>query len=122
MALNPSPCSPMVLVRPFFKKLFKAYGIHTFSAPSYAQCRGPRTEAFKLTFGHGIGSPEGIDVRNSKYLVLLGSHLGENMHNTAVQDFSEAMAKGCRLVVVDPRYSTAAGKAERWLQSKPVPT
>ncbi|MBF0278838.1 MAG: molybdopterin-dependent oxidoreductase [SAR324 cluster bacterium] len=103
----------------FFKTLFSAYGIRTFSAPSYAQCRGPRTEAFKLTYGHAVGSPEAIDVANSKYLVLLGSHLGENMHNTAVQDFSKAISRGCKVVVVDPRYSTAASKAEHWLPIKP---
>jgi len=45
----------------FFKKLFQAYGIHNFTHPSYAQCRGPRLEAFKLTYGHGVGSPEGLD-------------------------------------------------------------
>ncbi|MBF0286793.1 MAG: molybdopterin-dependent oxidoreductase [SAR324 cluster bacterium] len=103
----------------FFKTLFSAYGIHTFSAPSYAQCRGPRSEAFKLTFGHAIGSPEGLDIANSRYLVLLGSHLGENMHNTAVQDFSSAISKGCEVVVVDPRFSVAAGKAKHWLPIKP---
>lgn len=103
----------------FFKTLFKAYGIHTFSAPSYAQCRGPRQEAFKLTYGHGLGSPEALDVAHSKCLVLLGTHLGENMHNTAVQDFTEAVARGCHLIVVDPRFSTAAGKAREWLPIKP---
>jgi len=103
----------------FFKKLFQAYGIHNFTHPSYAQCRGPRLEAFKLTYGHGVGSPEGLDVKNSKYLVLIGTHLGENMHNTAVQDFADAVSAGCRITVVDPRFSVAAGKAERWLPIKP---
>jgi len=103
----------------FFKRLFKAYGIHNFSAPSYAQCRGAREEAFKLTFGHGVGSPEGLDVAQCKYLVLIGSHLGENMHNTAVQDFADAVSAGCKVVAVDPRFSVAASKAERWLPIKP---
>lgn len=102
----------------FFKTLLKAYGIGTFTAPSYGQCRGARQEAFKLTYGHGVGSPEGLDIANSTYLVLIGSHLGENMHNTAVQDFSQAVKRGAKIVVVDPRYSTAAGKAEKWLPIK----
>jgi len=103
----------------FFKRLFKAYGIHNFSAPSYAQCRGAREEAFKLTFGHGVGSPEGLDIAQSKCLLLIGSHLGENMHNTAVQDFADAVSAGCKVIAVDPRFSVAASKAERWLPIKP---
>lgn len=103
----------------FFKTLFAAYGINTFTAPSYAQCRGPRLEAFKLTYGHGVGSPEGLDVANCRYLVLIGSHLGENMHNTAVQDFATMVDRGGKVIVVDPRFSTAAGKAEKWLPIKP---
>ncbi len=103
----------------FFKKLFSDFGMTHFCAPSYAQCRGPRAEGYKLTYGHAVGSPEGLDVANSKYLVLIGSHLGENMHNTAVQDFANAIGDGLKLVVVDPRFSVAAGKAERWLPIKP---
>lgn len=103
----------------FFKRTLKAKGIRTFSAPSYAQCRGAREDAFVMTFGHAVGSPEGLDIANSEYLVLIGSHLGENMHNTAVQDFANAVAKGCKVIAVDPRFSVAAGKAERWLPIKP---
>ncbi len=103
----------------FFKRLFKAYGIHNFTAPSYAQCRGAREDAFKLTFGHAVGSPEGLDIAKSKYLVLIGSHLGENMHNTAVQDFADAVSEGCEIIAVDPRFSVAAGKAKKWLPIKP---
>ena len=101
----------------FLKVLCASCGM--ISAPSYAQCRGPREDAFKLTFGHSVGSPEALDIKNSQYLVLIGAHLGENMHNTAVQDFADAIGNGCRIVVVDPRFSVAAGKAERWLPIRP---
>ncbi|MDT8446848.1 MAG: molybdopterin-dependent oxidoreductase [bacterium] len=102
----------------FFNRLFAAYGILNHAHPSYAQCRGAREEAFGMTFGHAVGSPEGLDIANSEYLVLIGSHLGENMHNTAVQDFSEAVSRGCKIIAVDPRFSVAASKAERWLPIK----
>ena len=71
-----------------------------------------------MTFGHSVGSPEMIDMPNTKYMILIGYHLGENMHNTVVQDFTKGIANGMKLVVVDPRFSTAAGKAERWLPIK----
>jgi thiosulfate reductase/polysulfide reductase chain A len=103
----------------WFKHLLKAYGSPNIAAPSYAQCRGPREVGFQLTYGSGVGSPESTDMENSRVITLIGSHLGENMHNTQVQDMARALDKGAELVVVDPRFSTAAGKARYWLPIKP---
>jgi len=103
----------------FFAHLLKAYGSPNIAAPSYAQCRGPREVGFQTTFGTGLGSPEITDIMNTRFLVLIGSHLGENMHNTQVQEFAEAIRRGAKIVVVDPRFSTAAGKARWYLPIKP---
>jgi len=103
----------------WFKHLMKAYGSQNVTAPSYAQCRGPREVGYSLTFGAGVGSPENIDMRNSRCITLIGSHLGENMHNTQIQDFADALGNGADLVVVDPRHSVAASKATHWLPIRP---
>ncbi len=103
----------------WFKHLLKAYGSPNVAAPSYAQCRGAREVGFFLTYGQGLGSPENTDMENARCIALIGAHLGENMHNTQVQDFSTALDRGAELVVVDPRFSTAAGKARYWLPVKP---
>lgn len=103
----------------FFKTLITAYGSPSIGAPSYAQCRGSRDVAFQLTFGAAVGSPEYLDIENTKVLTLIGSHLGENMHNTQVQDLARMIDRGGELIVVDPRFSTAAGKARYWLPIKP---
>jgi len=103
----------------WFKHFMKAWGSPNVGAPSYAQCRGPREAGFLLTFGMPLGSPEPIDITNSRVITLIGSHLGENMHNTQVQELAEALGKGAQLVVVDPRFSVAAGKARHWLPIKP---
>ncbi len=103
----------------FFKHLIRAYGCPNETAPSFAQCRGPRETGFELTFGDIVGSPERTDIQNSKCLVLIGSHLGENMHNTQVQEFSKAVESGASIIVVDPRFSVAAGKAKYYLPIKP---
>lgn len=103
----------------FFKTLLHGFGTPNIAAPSYAQCRGPREVGFELTYGEGVGSPENLDMRNTRTLVLIGAHLGENMHNTQVQDFAECLGKGAKLIVADPRYSTAAGKADWWLPVRP---
>lgn len=103
----------------FFKHLLRAYGSNNIAAPSYAQCRGPREEAYLLTFGEGIYSPERTDIRNTKCLVLIGTHIGENMHNTQVQEFADAVGNGATIITVDPRYSVAASKSKYWLPIRP---
>jgi thiosulfate reductase / polysulfide reductase chain A len=103
----------------WMRHLFQAYGSPNIAAPSYAQCRGPRDVGFNLTFGWGVGSPERTDIMNSRCLVLIGSHLGENMHNTQVQEFAEAVRRGATVITVDPRYSVAASKSAEWMPIKP---
>jgi thiosulfate reductase/polysulfide reductase chain A len=100
--------------------LFSAYGSDTLSEPAFAQCRGPRDEGLKLTFGETCGSPEATDMRDSKCLVFIGSHIGENMHNTQVQEVSEAIDKGVTIITVDPRMSTVASKSKYWLPIRPA--
>lgn len=100
--------------------LFKAYGSDTIAEPAYAQCRGPRETGFALTLGSWIGSPEPTDIRDTKCLVLIGSHIGENMHNSQVQEMSDAIDNGATIITVDPRLSTAASKSEFWLAIKPA--
>jgi thiosulfate reductase / polysulfide reductase chain A len=103
----------------WFTRLMQAYGTPNLAEPAYAQCMGPREGAFALTFGQGLGSPESIDIENARCITLIGAHLGENMHNTQVQELATAIGRGAQLVVVDPRFSIAASKAKYWLPIKP---
>jgi len=104
----------------YFGDLLQAYGSSNIAAPSYAQCRGPREVGFMATFGEGLESPEPTDIRDTRCLVLIGSHIGENMHNGQVQEMSDAIDKGAVIITVDPRFSTAAGKSKYWLPIKPA--
>lgn len=104
----------------YFTDLFKALGSDSIAAPSFAQCRGPRDTAFIATFGEQPGSPENTDIRDTRCLVLIGSHIGENMHNGQVQEMSDAIDNGATIITVDPRFSTAAGKSKYWLPVKPA--
>lgn len=104
----------------YFTELLQAYGSDSSTAPSYAQCRGPREVAFFHTFGEYINSPEPTDLKNCKCLVLLGYHLGENMHNTQVQEMAMAQDNGLVIVTVDPRFSTVAAKSKHFLPIKPA--
>ena len=104
----------------YFTHLLNALGSATVAAPSYAQCRGPREVGFETTFGTAIGSPEPTDIRDTSCMVLIGSHIGENMHNGQIQEMSEGIDKGAVIITVDPRLSTAASKSKYWLPIKPA--
>jgi thiosulfate reductase/polysulfide reductase chain A len=104
----------------YFTNLLKALGSGNIAFASFAQCKGIRDAAWELTFGHKPGSScERVDLKNSRVIVLIGTHLGENMHNSQTQEFAEAVGNGCKIICVDPRYSTAASKASLWLPIKP---
>ncbi|MGC2612955.1 MAG: molybdopterin-dependent oxidoreductase [Terracidiphilus sp.] len=103
----------------FLKQVLRAYGTNNIAAPSFAQCRGPRDVGFTLTFGDDAGALERTDIENAQCIVLIGSHLGENMHNTQVQEFATAVGRGASIIVADPRFSVAASKAKFYLPVKP---
>lgn len=103
-----------------FGKLMKYFGSTNAAGPAYSQCKGPREEAFQVTFGHALHSPEPLDIRDTECLVLIGSHLGENMHNGQVQEMADIIDRGASIITVDPRFSTAASKSKFWLPIKPA--
>ena len=45
--------------------------------------------------------------------------IGENMHNTQVQELSHAVENGASIITVDPRFSVVAGKSKYYLPIKP---
>jgi thiosulfate reductase/polysulfide reductase chain A len=104
---------------PLLRTAMVAYGSPNYAAPSYAQCKGARNVGYALTFGEKMGSPEPIDLDETRCMVFFGSHLGENAHNSQMQEFVRARARGASLVVLDPRFSTVAQKADVWLPVKP---
>jgi thiosulfate reductase/polysulfide reductase chain A len=103
----------------FFSTLMRAYGTPNSAEPSFAQCRGPREVGYSLTFGQGLGSPEPVDLEESKLIVLIGSHLGENVFTSQINAFATALSRGAKLITVDPRFSTAAAKSDWWLPIRP---
>lgn len=102
-----------------FVRLWHAIGSKTEGHPSYAQCRGARDIGWSLTFGKGPGGVERVGLDKAKVVAFIGGHLGENMHNVTVQDYTTGLRNGSKHIVVDPRFSTAASKAKHWLPIKP---
>ena len=103
----------------FAEYLAQAWGSPNAARPSSSLCTSPREEAALLTIGRGIGGHEPVDWEHVDCITLIGSHIGEDTRNTVMQDFAAARARGAKVIVVDPRFSTAAGKADHWLPIKP---
>jgi thiosulfate reductase/polysulfide reductase chain A len=103
----------------FINDLYSFWGSPNNAAPSFAQCKGSRDVGYELTYGENMGSPERIDLENAKVITLIGSALGENIHTGQIIDFTNGLANGAKLIAVDPRFSTAASKANWWLPIKP---
>ena len=103
----------------FTDYLPQAWGSPNAAKPSSSLCTSPREEAALLTIGTSIGGHEPVDWQSIQCVTLIGSHIGEDARNTVMQDFANARANGAKVIVVDPRFSTAAMKADYWLPIKP---
>jgi thiosulfate reductase/polysulfide reductase chain A len=97
----------------------QAWGTPNAAKPSSTLCTSPREEASNLTFGFTVGGHEPVDWEGLRCLTLIGSHIGEDSRNTVMQDFANAWGRGAKVIVVDPRFSSVAAKADYWLPIKP---
>jgi len=97
----------------------QAWGTPNAGKPSSSLCLSPRDEACNLTLGYPVGGHEPMDWDEIECVTFIGSHVGEDSRNTVMQDFIDARERGAQIIVVDPRFSTAAAKADHWLPIKP---
>jgi thiosulfate reductase/polysulfide reductase chain A len=103
----------------FVDHFAQAFGSPNAAKPSTSLCTSPREEAAILTYGRAIGNHEPVDWDEVRCVVLIGTHIGEDARNTMMQDLANARARGAKLIVVDPRFSSAAMKADHWLPIRP---
>jgi len=97
----------------------QAWGTPNAAKPSSSLCLSPRDEASTLTTGFAVGGHEPVDWNGLECLTLIGSHIGEDARNTVMQDFSDTWGRGASVIVVDPRFSSVAAKADHWLPIRP---
>ncbi len=95
----------------------RTVGTHNVSEASFFQCRGVRDTAYLATIGKAPG--EFVDMPNAKAIMLLGGHMGENVHVSHIKQYIQGLQNGAKLIVVDPRYSASAAKSDIWVQIKP---
>ncbi|MDO4289926.1 MAG: molybdopterin-dependent oxidoreductase [Eggerthellaceae bacterium] len=66
----------------------------------------------------GGGTNESRDWVNTKTLIIAGTNLLESSMMQA-NAFLDAKEAGCDIIVLDPHFSTTAGKANQWVPIKP---
>jgi len=98
----------------FVHMLAEAYGSYNVISHE-SNCLLSRNRAFLDTFGV-VPTP---DVLNSKYIIMPGANRFEALVTPDSMDLMTAMQSGCKLVVLDPRYTKTAALANEWHAIKP---
>lgn len=101
------------LTEKFFIKLGKYIGTPNFARHA-TLCLASRNIGYFATMG---GVPDS-DLANAKYIVMYGANRLESFELPYNIDLTNALAKGAKLVTVDPRLTHTATKGN-WLPIKP---
>jgi formate dehydrogenase (coenzyme F420) alpha subunit len=93
--------------------------MHAFGSPNYATqvhlCFGPRAVTMATTYG---GVPE-ADFENAKLIILWASNPSETSLPNYWRRISKAKGSGTQLVVIDPRFTRSASKADLYVSPRP---
>lgn len=103
----------------YIKELFHEFSVPHINDISFEQCDLNREIAFRLTFGNDAAQPAVPDYDNTRCVVLFGNHMGENVNVGELKRLLAAKGRGVRLIVVDPRFSSIADKADDHLMIRP---
>ncbi len=102
-----------------FSSLARLINTPNVVVPAYSQCLGSRELGWYLTYGSTITGHNPYDTVNSKYIISLGRNVTGAIQVGEAKRINEGIARGGKLVYVDPRYSELAAKAYRWLAIRP---
>jgi thiosulfate reductase/polysulfide reductase chain A len=98
-----------------FENLLGAFG-----SPNYGTqrslCFNSMVTAFLLTYG--IEEPA-RNYEAADYILLVGRNLAEAISTSETGALMEAVARGAKLVYLDPRFTKTAAKASEWIPIRP---
>jgi thiosulfate reductase/polysulfide reductase chain A len=98
----------------FFLKFAEAFGSpNTVRHPTL--CLASVNNAMFNTFG----SVPHFDLRNANYVIFSGANRLESLITPDSVDIIEGRSRGHHHVVIDPRFTTSAAKANLWVPIKP---
>ncbi|MFC2007763.1 molybdopterin-dependent oxidoreductase, partial [Chloroflexota bacterium] len=93
----------------------------SFGTPNLTAARGPLcTVHFSSCMVHATMPEAAADMEYAQYILTMGHGLGPNFSATgATRRFAKAIARGLKVVAVDPRGSPEASKGE-WIPIRPT--
>lgn len=100
-------------VRPYLQRLANLFGTPNLSSPFYI-CNGPRTLNMFYTVG-GVPAPE---VENTKCILLWGINPTDTALTRHIK-IQDALKQGAKLIVVDPRTTHFAQRADVHVRPRP---
>ena len=98
-------------------KLMRSLGV-TYLEHQARLCHSSTVGALAPTFGRGAMTNHWIDLKNSDCIFIIGSNPAEN-HPIAFKWITEAMDRGAKLLVADPRFTRSAAKADIFVAHRP---
>ncbi len=98
-----------------FENLLRAYG-----SPNYGTQRSLCFNAMIMAglTTYGLQEPD-RDYSAAKYIIYAGRNLAESISNSETQELIAAIARGVKVVLLDPRFTKTASKATEWLPIRP---
>ena len=97
-----------------FKNFYKAFGSSNWLNHS-SICLQTAVSGYALT----IGAYGQADLENAKYVIMAGANRAEAIITPDTMDlFKRTKGRGAKLVVIDPRFTNTASKADKWLPIK----
>ncbi|MGD9971771.1 MAG: molybdopterin-dependent oxidoreductase [Desulfatirhabdiaceae bacterium] len=95
----------------WFAEVFGSYNVATHES----SCLLSRNRAYLDTFGEVPFA----DVLHTRYIIIVGANPFEAIMTPDTIDLMTARKNGCKIVVLDPRYTKTAGLAHEWFPIKP---
>jgi formate dehydrogenase alpha subunit len=81
-------------------------------------CHSPSVEAMLVSMGSGATSNSYVDYEEAGCLMVVGADASANHPVIAVR-FRRAVARGARLIVVNPKRIELCAQADLWIQQRP---
>lgn len=94
-----------------FAEVYGSYNVTTHES----NCLISRNRAFLDTYGEVPFA----DLLNTNYVLMSGSNRFEALVTPDSMDLMTAKKRGCKIVVLDPRYTKTAALADEWFPIKP---